>query len=122
MVKRAFRTSHKALLLEFSSRLRIANARELFQGKRGTTLAAKKGATSARKCSAYPSYETPSTPVMIEWKRLDTCAFFNMIAKPGNTHKIAFESGKIDERATTKIIYVAAVGYVGCWHTHVLAE
>jgi len=62
MRKRAFRTSHKALLLEFSSRLSIANAREIFQGKKGTTLAAK-GATSARKCSAYPSYETPSYPL-----------------------------------------------------------
>jgi hypothetical protein len=39
--ERAFRTSQKALLLEFSSQLSIANAREIFQGKRGTVLAAK---------------------------------------------------------------------------------
>src|SRR5260370_31863796 len=57
--RRAFRNSDKAVLLEFSSRLSIANAREIFQGEGGTTLAAK-GTTSARKCSAYPSYETPS--------------------------------------------------------------
>ena len=42
---RAFHTAQKSLL-EFSSQLRISNAREIFQREIGTTLAAK-GATSA---------------------------------------------------------------------------
>jgi len=58
---RAFRNSQKALLLEFSSRLSIANAREIFQGKRGTTLPAK-GATSA--CEAVSSKELPLVRAM----------------------------------------------------------
>jgi len=59
-IVRAFYTSQKALLLEFSSRLSIANAREIFQRKRGTVSETKE-TTSVHKSSVYPSYETPST-------------------------------------------------------------
>jgi len=56
---KTFLHSEKALLLEFSSLLSMPNAREMFQGKTGTTLAAK-GATLAHNGSAYLGYQTPS--------------------------------------------------------------
>jgi hypothetical protein len=56
---RAFHDSQKALLSEFSSPLRIFNARRDFPGEKRDILAAKRAASS-QSGSGYQGYETTS--------------------------------------------------------------